>query len=136
MTPRLQSPRVQLSVRRARRARERGMTLVEVLIAFAILAGVVSSVVALVGQNARFMTSAEDRLVAAIAADNLMTAELATRQAVQTGSTDGVIDIAGRRFVYTRRAIEASQRIFQIEFDVRREGETRTLARVSALKER
>ena len=113
-----------------------GMTLVEVLVAFAVLAGVMTSVLALAGQNARFMASAEDRLAAGFLADNLMVEALATQRRIATGSTDEAIEYAGRRFEYARTVQTVNDDVLQIEFDVRREGEGQTLARVSALKQR
>ncbi len=117
-----------------RPSKEAGFTLIEVLIAFAILAGVVASTLALLSQNARFMVAAQDRLMAEIAADNLMVQELATATSLSTGETTGAVTVAGRSFDFQRVVLDASENVVQIEYVIRRTGGTQPLARVAALK--
>ena len=116
--------------------RQKGMTLVEVLVAFAIMSGVVVSAMTLVSQNTRYMIYAEERLLAQIAADNLMAEAMAKRATPGTGQRDGTILIGDREFEYTVSAIEIGDRLIQIEYQVRREGNVQTLARANAVRER
>ena len=54
------------------RNRQKGLTLVEVLVALAILGAVAGSVLTLISQNARFIAAAETRMMAGILLDNKM----------------------------------------------------------------
>jgi type II secretion system protein I len=117
-------------------AQQAGMTLIEVLVAFAILSGILLSVLTLVGQNAQYMLSAEERLLASIATDNLMTEELATQEVPRPGEEVGQVVLAERQFAYTRTVVEIGERAILIEYQIRREGGEQTLARATALKER
>lgn len=118
----------------ARKPYERGMTLVEVLVAFAILAGVVVSVMALIGQNTRYVMSAEERLLASIAADNLLTEDLARQALPNEGVEEGEIVIGARPFVYRRTVTELGGGVARIDYAVEVAGSEQTLARASALK--
>ncbi|MEM6413995.1 MAG: type II secretion system protein [Pseudomonadota bacterium] len=111
-----------------------GITLIEVLLALTISGGVILSVSALISQNARFMTEAQDRLLASIAAENLMVEEFANRATPTLGSTENPIDIGRRRFLYTRTAQSGSQGLVQIDLELRRNEDERVLARLSAVR--
>lgn len=111
-----------------------GLTLIEVLVAFAILAGLVVSVMALVGQNARFLISAEERLLGQIAIDNLLTEELARLETPRVGEERGAVTVAGRELVWIRTVTEIGASAVQIEYRTLREENGQTLARGAALK--
>lgn len=115
---------------------QKGMTLIEVLVAFAILAGLVLSVLSLVGQNTQYMLTAEERLLASVAADNLLTNDLLLREVPAPGESDGEVTLAARDFEFTRSVIEIGERAVLIEYTVRRPGVAQTLSRASALKEK
>lgn len=115
--------------------RQRGMTLIEVLVAFAILSGIALSVLTLVGQNAQYMLTAEEKLLASIAADNLLTNDLALRETPSAGESDGRIIIAQRPFAFQRIVVEFGERAVLIEYEIRREGGEQVLSRASAMKE-
>lgn len=113
---------------------QRGMTLVEVLVAFAILAGLVVSVMGLISQNTGFIVVAEERQLASIAADNLITEELARRATPGDGVEEGEIVIASRTFAYTRMVADTGLGAVRIEYAIRPLTSEQTLARASALK--
>ena len=114
--------------------RQSGMTLIEVLVAFAILSGIALSVLTLVGQNAQYMLTAEEKLLASIAADNLLTNDLARTQTPSAGESEGVVSVAERPFAFKRTVVEIGERAVLIDYEVHREGGAQTLARASALK--
>ena len=115
---------------------QKGMTLIEVLVAFAILSGIALSVLTLVGQNAQYMLTAEEKLLASIAADNLLTNDLARQETPSAGETAGTITIAEQAFAYRRVVVEIGERAVAIDYELRREGGEQVLSRASALKER
>ncbi len=113
-----------------------GLTLVETLVAFAIMAGVVMSLVALLSQTARYMARAEDRFLASLLANNLMVEELARVEPAAEGASENRATFAGRDFDYVRTGIEVRRGVVQITYDVSRSGEDGLLARTAALKGR
>ncbi len=121
---------------RIHRRRQCGMTLIEVLVAFAILSGLALSVLTLVGQNAQYMLTAEEKLLASIAADNLLTNDLAIRETPPAGETEGSVTIAERPFAFRRVTVEIGERAVMIDYEVRRAGSEQVLSRASALKEK
>ncbi len=124
-----------MKMRRANSRRQRGMTLIEVLVAFAILSGIALSVLILVGQNARYMLTAEEKLLASIAADNLLANDLARQETPSAGESVGSIAIAERPFAFRRVVVEIGERAVMIDYEIRREGGEQVLSRASALKE-
>ena len=86
--------------------RERGVTLVETLVALAIMGLVTTSILVLVGQNTRFTVAAEDRAYAAIAADNLMVHALAISGPLEIGEELGETETASRVWRYRRTISE------------------------------
>lgn len=115
---------------------QRGMTLLEVLIAFAVLSGLVLSVMGLLAQNARYIGSAEDRLLASILSDNLLANDLALREFPNAGVTSDEAEIAGRPFSYDRTVVEVGDQALFIQYAVRRLNEPQVLARAGALRTR
>lgn len=114
--------------------RQSGMTLIEVLVAFAILSGIALSVLTLVGQNAQYMLTAEEKLLASIAADNLLTNDLARLETPSAGESEGAVSVAERSFAFKRTVVEIGANAVLIDYELSREGSAQTLARASALK--
>lgn len=118
----------------ARNRREQtGVTLVETLIALAIMGLTAASTIALIGQNTQFMFSAEERLMASIAADNIMVETLSAEN-LEAGEEAGDVTLSGRIFAYTR-SIEISpfDGLLIVEIDVVRPPSSQVLASATTL---
>ena len=111
------------------------MTLVEVMVALVILALVATGVLSLIGQNARFIVAAEDRLTASILADNILVERLATADPLEEGEETYEQEYAGRdwlcREVVTN--LEGAG-LFRIDLTVSSKTSEQVLASVSTLK--
>lgn len=89
------------------KAGQKGVTLVETLVALAVMGFVVSGLLMMIGQNTRFAASLEDRNLAAVAADNLMVEAMVLNEALEAGETEGEAAVAGRVMPYRRTVIES-----------------------------
>ncbi len=119
---------------RAHARSEHGLTLVETLIALAIMAAVVTAIAALVGQTAQQYSRTEEILLAGTLADNLLIEELARPDAPSEGEDEGVVEFAGREWAFVRRIGAPDRELVQISIDVRRADETRVLASSTTLR--
>lgn len=84
------------------RESEKGLTLVEVLVALAILGAVAGSVLVLIGQNARFVAAAETRLMAGVLLDNLAVEALGRVSKLDLAEQEEETEFAGRRWLVDR----------------------------------
>ncbi len=89
-----------------RRASQKGVTLVETLVALAVMGFVVGSLLVLIGQNSRFAAAMRDRTMASIAADNLMVEAMVLQEALQTGEQEGEVIVEGRTWTFHREIEE------------------------------
>jgi len=114
---------------------QRGMTLIEVMVALVILALVASGVLALVGQNTRFVSAAQDRLIASILADNLMVEELVQAAPPEEGEEMEEHEFAGREWVgvQTTTVIDGAS-LIRVDIEVKSVETGQVLAVVSTLK--
>lgn len=115
---------------------ESGLTLVEVLIALAILGLVAASIMALIGQNTRFLSTAEERMVASILADNEMTETLARPEKLDLGDLAREAEFGGRAWIVERHVFDTGiQGLVRIEIDVREKVRGQIAASAMTLKE-
>lgn len=117
-----------------RKISERGMTLVETLVALAILAGVVLAAYAMTAQSARFAAIEQERLVAGIIADNEMTKTMIRPEPPDRGEEEVEVEMAGRKWLAKREVSDAGEDLLRIEIAVSRSGEAQILARVETLR--
>lgn len=119
---------------RAETRRQNGMTLVEVLVALAILGMTASSIMMLIAQNTRFVATSEDRAIAAILLDNVMVETLARTSALETGESDESRVFAGRDWRVVRAIGDTGvDGVTRIDIEIRTE-EGQTLARAETLR--
>lgn len=116
------------------RRAEKGMTLVETLVALAILSGVVIAVYAMIGQSVRFAANEQERLIASILADNRMIALLLQAAPPERGDEETPIDAAGRSWVEKTSVVEAGEGVLRLSVTVARADDGQSLARVETLR--
>jgi general secretion pathway protein I len=117
-----------------RGSRQSGLTLVEVLVALAVLGVAAATLLTLISQNVRFIAAAEDRFLAQALADNIAVEELARTSARTRGATTDETTFAGRAW---RTRLEISETaidgLIRIDIEVRNQA-GQSLATVSTLK--
>lgn len=112
-----------------------GMTLIEVLVAMAILASVAGSVLVMTGQNARFIAASENRFLARIVADNAMVEALAVEVPLEQGLKQETTDLGGRRWDIQRTVIDLGQNnLIRIDIAVSLTGADQVMARATTLE--
>lgn len=116
------------------RRSQRGLTLVETLVAMAILAGVTIAAFALLSQGANFAASERDRLAASILADNLMVEEFLKVTPPDIGEDTGAVEFGGRLFEWSRIVSDSGEDLRRIQLTVRLQGSPQTLARIDTLR--
>ena len=117
---------------RADRQSQSGLTLIEVLVAIAILAGAVGAVLVLMATQARGASALSDQALARIVAENAMVAVVIGEE---TGrSPSGSEEIAGREFAWAAARTSAPlPGLDAVTVSVRRDGGEQVLAGLSTL---
>ncbi len=114
---------------------EKGMTLVEVLVALTILAGVAGAVLLMTAQSARAAASVENKLLARIVADNAAVTALALNGSIQAGSNITELEFADQQWLVSQTfmPLEAGG-LYQLQITVQLAGFDQMLARIDTLK--
>ncbi len=100
---------------------QRGITLVETLVALAIMGLTTAATLSLIGQNTRYIADAEDRAFASIAVDNLMVESLAL-SSIELGDETGPVTVGDRTWTFTRRIEESPvDGLLVVEIDIARD---------------
>lgn len=94
-----------------------GFTLVEMLVALAVFGLAAMALLNLSGENTRSAARVETRTLGGVVAENLAV-EAATLPAIGEGSASGQIEMAGRRWRWTR-AVTATEVAGMVRVDVR-----------------
>lgn len=114
---------------------QRGLTLIETLVAMAILGLVVTAILALISQSARFMSSSEDRVIAGILADNMMVEAMANAAPLERGDTEAPETFAGAEWAAKQTVTETGvDGVVRIDIAISRAGGAQVLARATTLK--
>lgn len=117
------------------RPKQAGLTLIETLVALAIMGLVTGAILALVGQNTRFASSAENRAYAGILADNLMVEALAKQAPIEVGIQTGARELAGRDWEFEVEITETPlSGAILINIVVSPAGSEQVLARASSIR--
>ncbi len=118
-----------------RKGQQTGFTLVETLIALFVMAIATGSILVLIGQNTRFGADSQERVLAAIVADNVMVEILANPNPLIRGEDDGSVLLGERSWLYTTLINDTSlEGVALITVSVRKEGSTQIRSEISTLK--
>ena len=102
---------------------QRGITLIETLVALAIMSLTTVSILVLVGQNTRFAAQSLERTYASIAVDNKMVEALALSGPFELGVEQGALVIAEREFEYRTTIAETGVNgLIRIDVDILNDG--------------
>ena len=115
-------------------SRQRGMTLVEVLVAMTILAGIAVSAMLMTAQSARLGVSVEQKLMARIIADNSAVAALATNISFEEAQVN-TVKFAGLDWrVHSTANDTGIEGLLHITISVSLIDNSQVLARIETLK--
>ncbi len=102
-----------------RTSNQRGITLIETLVALAIMGLTTAATLILVGQNTRFAAQSIERTYASIAVDNLMIETLAQPEPIEREVEEGSIILADREFNFTKTITDTSvANVIRIEIEI------------------
>jgi len=114
---------------------ERGITLIEVIVALSILGFVAASALTLISQNSRFMISVEDRLVASVLADNIMIERLVSTEPFEEGEETFERNFANRQWRCEQEIVLVPETgLARIEVSVRAHPSRQLLATITTLR--
>ena len=115
--------------------KQRGITLVETLVALAVMGFLITAMLAMVSQNIRFAGIMQDRTLAAIAADNRMVEALSLPDTFKLGARDGDIEVAGRTMRYQQVTTETGVNgVIRIDISIFAENSEQVLARATSMR--
>lgn len=118
-----------------RASRQRGVSLVETLVALGVMGFVIASLLALIGQNTRFISSIEDRNLGMIAADNLMVEAMILSEAKELGTVEGETIVAGDALRYFRTTTETGvDDVIRIDITISPMDSDQIIARATSMR--
>jgi general secretion pathway protein I len=118
-----------------RKRHQRGLTLIEVLVALAVLSAVVGSIMVLIGQHTRQASALEDRMLARIVAENALAERIAERSDGGEQRRGGEVELAGRSFRFAFETQPSTLQNHTVEtVSVRKEESQQVLASISTLR--
>jgi len=114
---------------------QRGLTLIETLVALVIMAVAASSILVLIGQNTRFLAASQERAYASIAADNVMVETLASTARIEVGVEQGKIIIDNRELRFRRTIIASTVAgLFRVDIEILNADTEQVIASATTLR--
>ena len=115
--------------------RQHGMTLVEVLVALAIVSAVAASIMVLIAQNTRFVAASEAQLLAGIAVDKVLVDALARVDNLDRGVDQEEVEVGGHTFFVTKTVTDLGvEKLVRIDIAVSDREGGQTLASATTIK--
>ncbi|WP_306253954.1 type II secretion system minor pseudopilin GspI [Parvularcula sp. IMCC14364] len=115
---------------------QKGFTLTEVLIAMFILSTAIVALLALIAQSVRTTADIEQRVLAGIVAENVMTETLAPFSLPQTLASEGEAELAGQVWIWERELAETvADGMFRVTVTVRPGDSNQVISSVTAFRE-
>ncbi|MEM9838282.1 MAG: type II secretion system minor pseudopilin GspI [Pseudomonadota bacterium] len=115
--------------------KQRGLTLLEVLVALAVLSAVLGSLLMLIAQHTRQAAKLEDRMLARIVAENAMASYIAAKQTNREADLEEEVELSGRTFQFEIDRGSAPIEGFEtVTADVRLGRDGQVLATLSTLQ--
>ena len=115
--------------------RQRGVSLVETLVALGVMGFVIASLLALIGQNTRFISSIEDKNLGMIAADNLMVEAMILPEAIELGTEEGETIVGGEALRYSRTITETGvDDVIRIDISISSMDSDQIIARATSMR--
>lgn len=115
--------------------RQHGMTLVEVLVALAIVSAVAASIMVLIAQNTRFVAASESQLLAGIAVDKVLVDALARVDNLDRGVDQEEVEVGGHVFFVTKTVTDLGvEKLVRIDIAVSDREGGQTLASATTIK--
>ncbi|MEO1041004.1 MAG: type II secretion system minor pseudopilin GspI [Pseudomonadota bacterium] len=114
---------------------QRGLTLIEVLVALAILSMAVGSLLVLLSQHSRNAAAMEERALARIVVENALVAYVAASTDGDAKVLEGEEDIGGRQFLWEiDREVSEIQGFERVDVSARLDGNQQIIAGLSTLQ--
>lgn len=114
---------------------ERGFTLIEVLVALAVMSLAVLALLNLAGENMRAASATETRAMGAVVAENRAVEDMAAPTPPALGESAGVETAGGRNWRWARSVtVTSDPAVLRIDVRVIPEGESRTVAEVAVFR--
>ncbi|WP_298574887.1 type II secretion system minor pseudopilin GspI [uncultured Luteimonas sp.] len=122
-------------VRRRARRRPAGFTLIEMLVALAVFALAVLGLLNLAGESTRTAMAIEERMLAAVVADNIAVEAAVLDVHALGDATGGSEQAGGREWHWTRAVVPtADPSLLRVDIRVSPPGETRVAAEVALFR--
>ena len=115
--------------------REKGFTLIEILVALSIFSIAALALLNIQGESAVTASAIRERLFAEIVAENRLIESLASPQELIVGTNTGEVDLAGQRWLWTESVSATSDNgIAQIKVAVRSTDSETVLSDITAFR--
>lgn len=109
-----------MSKRRNQKNQQSGFTLIEVLVAMAVMSTAIASALIMMSQHVRTASDLEQRMLAGIVAENVLIEALTDGGQLEVATTKGQVSLGGREWAWSQVIAEAGfPDLYQVRVEVR-----------------